>query len=611
MTEVHKLAAVLPGYDIGAELGRGGYGVVLAGVHRQLGRKVAIKELPPKLATDPGVRARFVAEARVLASLDHPHIVPVYDFVEQDGICVLVMEALPGGTVWGHFGASGYTPSAACAVVMVTCAGLHHAHQHGVLHRDVKPENLLLTDTGQLKVADFGIAKVLGDNDALATNNGEILGTPAYIAPEQAQGGDLGPPADVYAAGVMLYELLSGRLPFSEEGGGLAIVYRHVYEKPTPLLDVAPSVPPALSDVVMRALSREPQDRYPSAEDFAVAIGTAASQVFAPGWFADTAVPVLAGGPILASTQPLSPPTRGYDAPVTVPAQPRAAALPTDVVPPVRPATGTHVRGAAVDVSAEAVVPVRQVLVNPPWPVPWAVLTAVLVGLVAVFALGGVGTAVGRPAKGTLLVAGQDASALPVVDLSAPFDLKVGTLPAARGANEVLLDLSIAGLPLIQSNVGKPGVGGVVPIDARASRYLVAGTVVAKATFRRSGTELTSVTFPLRTKRSAFTSVPGVAAVIALLFLLAYAESQLAPLRRRGRRRLSSLVGLAFAGAALGALAAVFTWLTGTGELRTPTLSYAAVVGAAAGVTLGVTSYKAGRRARLRRIARKQGLKPG
>ena len=596
MTDAQKLGEILPGYEIGPELGRGGYGVVLSGRHRQLGRPVAIKELPPKLASDPGVRARFVAEARVLASLDHPHIVPVYDYVEKDGVCVLVMEALPGGTVWGHFSGAGYTPSAACAVVMVACAGLHHAHQHGVLHRDVKPENLLLTDTGQLKVADFGIAKVLGDNDALATNAGEILGTPAYIAPEQAEGSALGPPADVYAAGVMLYELLSGRLPFSEEGGGLAIVYRHVYEQPVPLLDVAPSVPGPLAAVVMRALSRDPAARYPSAEAFGVAIGEAASQSFGRGWFADTAVPVLGGGPILASTQPLSPPT------VTA-APGRTPAPATAALPPIRPDTQVHVRGAAVDVSPDAVVPVRQVLANPAWPWPWATLTALLVALLAVLALSPPDTH--PPAHGVLTVNGQDASTVPEVDLSNPF-----TLSAPRAADEVLLGLSIAGVPLVSASPGKP-VAGSVPVDANGSRYLAAGTVEAKATYRRGGKDLSTVTFPLRTKQQPFLTVPGIAAVVALLFLLAYGESQLAPLRRRGRRRWSSLIGLAVAGAALGALAAVFSWLTGTHLLETSALAQCAAVGAAAGVTLGVTAYKAGRRARLRRIARKQGLTSG
>lgn len=610
MTEAQVLAGILPGYEIGAELGRGGYGVVLAGRHKQLGRPVAIKELPPKLATDPGVRSRFLAEARVLASLDHPHIVPIYDFVEQDGVCVLVMESLPGGTVWSRFTDLGYTPSAACAVVMVTCAGLHYAHQHGILHRDVKPENLLLTDNGQLKVADFGIAKVLGDNDALATNAGEILGTPAYIAPEQAQGSDLGPPADVYAAGVMLYELMSGKLPFSEEGGGLAIVYRHVYEQPVPLLTVAPAVPPALADVVMRALSREPGERFGTAEEFGVAIGHAATASFGQGWFADTAVPVLGGGPIQASTQPFRASDSGQGAvPPPPPPPPSRPAPPTVVLPPVRPSVTVHVRGAAVDATADSVVPVRQVLVNPPWPALWALLTAALIGLTAFLALSPPDLT--TPANGVLSVAGQDASATPEVDLAAPFTLRPGNLPAARGADQVTLDLTVAGVPLVSASPGKPGANGAVLVDARGSRFLAAGTVDAKATFSRGDTVLTSVEFPLRTTRAWYTTVPGIAAIIALLFVLAYAESQLAPLRRRGRRRLSSLVGLVFAGGALGALAAVFVWLTGTHTLEVEGLVPCIAAGAVAGVTLGITTYKAGRRARLRRIARKQGLTPG
>jgi serine/threonine protein kinase len=300
MSDAASLAAVLPNYEIAGELGRGGFGVVRAGRHRQLDRAVAIKELPAALANDPGVRARFVTEARVLASLDHPHIVPVYDYVEQDGLCLLVMESLAGGTVWQSFTEHGYTPETACAVVMVTCAGLHYAHGHGVLHRDVKPENLLFTDAGQLKVTDFGIAKVLGGGDALATSAGDILGTPAYMAPEQAEGKELGPPADVYAAGVMLYELLSGRLPFSEEGGGIAIVYRHVAEQPLSLTSVAPQVPKLLADVVMRAIARQPADRYPTAEAFGVAIGEAATQLFGMGWLERADVPVMVAGPILA-----------------------------------------------------------------------------------------------------------------------------------------------------------------------------------------------------------------------------------------------------------------------------------------------------------------------
>src|SRR5579862_6279323 len=158
MTARQDIVAALPDYDIGDELGRGGFGVVLAGRHRQLRRDVAIKELPTALAADPRVRARFAAEARVLAALSHPHIVPIYDYVERDGLCLLVMEKLTGGTLWEQFKTQGLTAETTCAVTMAACAALQYAHQRGILHRDVKPENLLYSADAVLKITDFGIA---------------------------------------------------------------------------------------------------------------------------------------------------------------------------------------------------------------------------------------------------------------------------------------------------------------------------------------------------------------------------------------------------------------------------------------------------------------------
>ena len=297
------LGAALPGYEIGAELGRGAYGVVLAGRHRQLGREVAIKQLSPGLVSDGSVRSRFLAEAQVLASIDHPHIVPVYDYVEHDDACILVMERLAGGTVWNRFVNRGFDQPTACAIALVACSGLSSAHNHGVLHRDMKPENVLFGEDRVLKVTDFGIARVLGEDDTLATREGEILGTPAYMAPEQASGAELGPTTDVYATGVMLYELLSGRLPYPEEGGSLAIVMRHINEDAIPLADVAPGVPPHLADVVMQALARDPADRFQTAEAFGVAIGQAASASWGAGWLGRSGIALREPGPILAGAQ--------------------------------------------------------------------------------------------------------------------------------------------------------------------------------------------------------------------------------------------------------------------------------------------------------------------
>ena len=258
------VAAALPAYEIGEELGRGAWGVVLAGRHRALGREVAIKQLPPGFASDPDVRARFLAEGRRLASLDHPHVVPVYDYIEHGELCLLVMERLHGGTVADLARRERVAPPVACGLALAASAALHHAHERGLLHRDVKPENMLFAASGALKVADFGIAKVLGGAATVATAEGMMLGTPAFMAPEQVQGGELSPATDVYALGTTLYLLLAGRLPFPTDTEVATFLFRRVYEPPCPLRDAASELPQRLCDVVDAALARDPGDRIAS-----------------------------------------------------------------------------------------------------------------------------------------------------------------------------------------------------------------------------------------------------------------------------------------------------------------------------------------------------------
>jgi serine/threonine protein kinase len=303
------LSRLLPAYDIGEQLGQGSMGVVISGQHRQLGRRVAIKQLPAAAAADPEVQRRFTAEARVLASLDHPHVVPVYDFVDRDGMCLLVMELLPGGTLRSRvMDAGGFTAPRAIAVCLACTSGLAAAHRRGVLHRDVKPENMLFTASGVLKVADFGIAKVLGGASAHTTRHGEVIGTPAYIAPEQVRGGQVSPATDVYGVATMLYELLAGVLPFPDdgEGGELALLFKHAYEEPVPLGDVAPGVPDPVASVVMRALATEPAGRYETAESFGVALAEAGTQAWGKGWLATEQVPIMDAGAITGAAGHLS-----------------------------------------------------------------------------------------------------------------------------------------------------------------------------------------------------------------------------------------------------------------------------------------------------------------
>jgi serine/threonine-protein kinase len=298
-----QVATALPAYEVGEELGRGAFGIVLAARHRHLNRSVAIKQLPRAFGEDPEVRARFAHEARLLASLDHPHIVPIYDYVERRGLCLLVMERLTGGTAATRLREEGMTAEEACAVVLATCSALHHAHLKGVLHRDIKPENLMFSGEGVLKVTDFGIAKVLGGAVTMGTRAGYVLGTPAYISPEQAEGGELTPATDVYATATVLYELLSGRLPYSEEGGAAAVLYRHVYQDPRPLADAVPQLPRAIADVDERGLARDLLIRYGTAEEFGLALAHAATASWGPGWpLSRAGMPLRAAGPIALAT---------------------------------------------------------------------------------------------------------------------------------------------------------------------------------------------------------------------------------------------------------------------------------------------------------------------
>jgi hypothetical protein len=288
-----RIAEAIPDYDVERELGRGGMGVVYLGRHRRLDRGVAIKELPPSFAAEAEVRERFSTEARTLAGLSHPHIVPIFDYVEREGLCLIVMEQLPGGTVWDRFTTTGLTPPTACAVVMACCAALQHAHNKGVLHLDVKPDNLMFDAESAVKVTDFGIARVISGDRTMGTVDGQVLGTPAYMSPEQARGEDLTPASDVYAAGVMLYELLSGQLPWQGAESASELLSQRLREDPIPLRDVAPHVPQPLADVVMTSLSRDVDTRYQRAEDLGVAIGEACADSWGPEWLDHAGIAIV------------------------------------------------------------------------------------------------------------------------------------------------------------------------------------------------------------------------------------------------------------------------------------------------------------------------------
>ncbi|OHV36762.1 serine/threonine protein kinase [Parafrankia soli] len=270
-----RVAAALPGYELGGQLGAGAFGLVLAGRHRGLDRPAAIKVLA---AGPDGETGGFAAEAQLLAALDHPHVVRVHDYVEADDLHLIVMELLGGGTLTVRRKTE-ISPEGACAVGLAVAAALACAHGRGVLHRDIKPDNILFDTAGLLKVADFGIAKIVEGSAATAS---QVAGTPAYMAPEQILAGRLGPATDLYALGCVLYQLLAGTLPFDPAPSMHALLQHHLNTLPVP----PAGVPAPLAAVVMQALAKEPADRPPSAHAFALDLARAAAVVYGPGWTA-------------------------------------------------------------------------------------------------------------------------------------------------------------------------------------------------------------------------------------------------------------------------------------------------------------------------------------
>ncbi len=610
------LEAVLPEFEIQGELGRGAMGVVLAARHRTLDREVAIKELPFGFALDDTVRQRFVHEAQTLASLNHPHVVQVFDFVDRSGHLALIMERLPGGTVWERFTSRGVTAPVACGLILAAAAGLDHAHRHGVLHRDVKPDNLMFTGQGWLKVTDFGIAKVMGGDRTLATAEGAILGTPAYMAPEQAEGLAVGPAADVYACATMLHEMLCGLLPFARAGTPMATLIARIRDDAPPLRPRAPHVPPAIADVVDQGLARSVADRHPTVEDFAVALGQAAAGAWGSNWLAATGLSVAMSDAITWACRTPRPGGGGTLVPGMTPSLDRGPA-PATVVDHGRALVSVDLTG----VTPSEVVDVRHVAAgsavgaDPGYPGPLAagadsrrprrstgdglrrrrsaaplarLLAALLAVAMVAVALRGPGTAADADSSAAtdpaIVADGSDGSGLSTVDLSA----ESAHLPIAdpsKGRSRWLVRFSVLGVPLgrVQNDEDSSG-DGLVGFLPGYLRWTVAGTVDASA-------QLVGVTDPpheveVRAIQPWFTTAPAIVVTLVALFGLASASSHRKGLARRPDA-LGSLLGLGLAGAVLGVAAAGFAWVAGDRRLVVATLAACAALGALAGLSLG------------------------
>src|SRR5437870_9648497 len=272
-------------YRVKGELGRGGMGAVYLAEQPGLGREVAIKELLQ--TADPVALRRFLQEAQVMARTSHPNLVQVHDLELMGNVNYLVLEFVRGRSLRDWMNQTALPPPQVFAVMHGVLQALDYAHRHAIVHRDMKPENVLLSDEGDVKVADFGIARLMDDSGAgsTATKTGTTVGTPQYMSPEQVASSKVDGRSDLYSAGIMFYELVVGQPPFTatDADGPFTLMAKHVQAPPKPPSVFRPGLNPELEQVILKSLSKRPEDRFQSGHEFDDAMSRVADQM-CPGW---------------------------------------------------------------------------------------------------------------------------------------------------------------------------------------------------------------------------------------------------------------------------------------------------------------------------------------
>jgi serine/threonine-protein kinase len=354
-------------YDIVAELGRGGMGVVYKGHETSLNRYVAIKVLADALAHDQSVKERFLREARSMAALNDPHIIQIYFIGEDAGQTYFVMEFVDGESLGSVLKREGkLKPEQAAKIIHQTAQGLATAHDKGVIHRDIKPGNLMLTSRGMVKIADFGIALSTQDFSKKLTSTGEFVGTPGYLSPEVCQGKPVDQRSDIFSLGIVLFECLAGRMPFTDESP-LGLMLEVVKAQIPDVCSLNAEVDPELSRILTKMVAKDPADRYQSCQELVADL--ARHPLVAKGGpitlqtkMSPAAATVLGGKTPVSGQRPL---------PSTSPTpQPLPISHPTTPSSP-QPMVGGH----------QPVLPSQQAAANKSSPLPWAIAALALLGL--------------------------------------------------------------------------------------------------------------------------------------------------------------------------------------------------------------------------------------
>ncbi|MEO8632026.1 MAG: protein kinase [Chloroflexota bacterium] len=372
-------------YQILEKIGAGGMGAVYKAYQPSLGRYVAIKVLPPQTAGDPAFSERFAQEARAVGKLRHPNIVTAFDFTQQDDVAYLVSDYIDGGTLADQLG----TPlplEYAMGILGPIAGALDYAHARGIVHRDIKPQNVLMTREGTPVLTDFGLAKIVGPGSGM-TQAGSLMGTADYMAPELAGGAEgAGPAADQYALGIIAYQVLVGRHPFPSDNP-LSALMAHV-NKPVPLpSQLGVVLPPGAEAALIRVLAKKPEDRFARASDFVRALAgsqysvppTPVSAFVAPG--TSPSQPAIIATPMVAAASPFVSPSDLVSPVKRVEAPPPPSVEPSVVGPALTPAA------LAGGVAAAAVLTAPRERA----PFPWrrAIVPGILVLVLAILALRG------------------------------------------------------------------------------------------------------------------------------------------------------------------------------------------------------------------------------